>query len=137
MDAVIVLFFFLVSVLIAALGYLFKATWLVAIAGIAFLLTGLSFITAGIDVQTNYATTTTFNATDLYAYTWNTTFNTTAIANVTTALNKTTTQTFTYNNETTNYTRFIAILIMFVGLLVTLAGYDDYKRGKAIEGSAE
>jgi len=124
MDIIVLAFFLAVSSIFSFLGFASKSYGLGGLGAIGFVLTGFYFITSGIDVQTQYTTISNFSAQDNYSYSWNATYNTSRLDNVTTLFNKTATQGFQYykqlNDDTT---RFIALLIIFSGIAI---GFDAF-----------
>jgi len=127
MEVTIILFFLVASAIIALLGYVFKNAGLAGLGAMGFVLTGLSFLLAGVDVQAVYSTTQLTNSTDLYAYNWNASFNQTTIANITTNMTRLATQNYSYNNVATDYTRLIALIIVFAGMALAVAAFSAWQ----------
>jgi len=123
MDIVIASFFFLVGATLSFIGYSFRSSNIGGLGGIALLTTGLMLLTGGLDSQAYLQQTQNFTALDAYLYNWNTTFNSSTIANVSTTFNKTITQTYYYNNTADNNTRTLSLLIMFAGLGVMIDAF--------------
>jgi hypothetical protein len=131
MDLLVILFFLLVSTIFSILGYVFKEPGLGGMGALGFIITGFSFMLVGVDIQTSYQQTSNFTARDDYAYSWNNTYNVSRLDNVTTAFNKTLTQGFQYYSQINDqWTRFIAILTIFGGLLVANGAFTAWQRGR-------
>ena len=131
MDLLVILFFLLISTILSVLSYLFKNPWLGGLGAIGLLITGFSFLTAGIDIQTSYQQTSNFTARDDYAYSWNNTYNVSRLDNVTTAFNKTLTQGFQYYSQINDqWTRFVALVLIFGGILVGFEAFTAWRSGR-------
>lgn len=118
MDAVVVILFVSVAALGAIFAKLFNSIALGGLSAVALVLIGLTVVTAGLDTQPYYTTTTNFNASDQYVYSWNTTYNTTRLDTVNTNLNKSITQNFGYWNAQDNNSRFFGIILIMLGLII-------------------
>lgn len=123
MDIQVLAFYFLVSFGAAILGFLLKSRNLGGLSLIAFAFTGLTLLFNGVDVNTLQTQTQSLNATDLYLYNWNATFNQSTVANVTTNLNRTVVQTYAYANQTDSYTSTFSAILIAIGILIGLEAF--------------
>lgn len=130
MDALVLFFIAVVSSVLSLIGFLFKEPGVGSLGGLGFLILGFSFLTAGIDVNTQSAYSTNLNATDFYAYNWNSTYNQSTIANVTTSYNKTQTTTFAYVNVNDQWTATFAVVSIFAGLAIAYAAWFSWNEAR-------
>lgn len=142
MDVVILFFFFLASAVFTFFGYYATrnghstGAYLAGIGALGFILVGLLLLNNGADVYTIHNTVNNFTATDSYHYSFNITFNTSQLDNVTTVYNRTGWDYYSYNNASDDTTKIIAFLIFFGGALIGNDVFTSYRRNKNKEGEA-
>lgn len=123
MDIQLYALFIAAGFLAAIVAFIFKSKGIGGIAAIVFILTGLGMLNTGVSTALVYQTINNVSSFDAYGYTWNATFNQSSVNNVTTSMNKTISQGYSYTNYWNDYTNLFAVMLIAIGAIVGLEAF--------------